>query len=168
MACGHERHVRAGWTLRRASAQRAASRRLLIAGILIASNTFVWAQDPDKGRAEFLSKCAECHGADGKGAGPKSSKLKIKPADLTVLARRNKGVFSPDAIVETVDGRSAIRHRRAMPIWGCRQGPPPGPQAKAHKSRSIDSLLDIACDPEQVIRSRIRNIVEYLGQIQEK
>ena len=29
--------------------------------------------------------CAECHGADGKGKGPMSSKLKIKPADLTIL-----------------------------------------------------------------------------------
>ena len=149
--------------------QQTVLRHLLVAEVLIATNALVWAQDLDKGRTEFLSKCADCHGADGKGAGPMSSKLKIKPADLTVLAKRNKGVFSPQAIVETVDGRSANRHRDAeMPIWGCRQGLPPGPQRKVREPRAIDSLLDLPCDSEQVIRSRILDIVEYLGQIQEK
>jgi hypothetical protein len=144
-------------------------KRLLIAGVLIATNALVWAQDLDKGRIEFLSKCADCHGADGKGAGPMSSKLKTRPPDLTVLAKRNNGIFSPHAVVEAVDGRSAIRHREVeMPVWGCRQGPPPGPQRKMREPRAIDSLLDIPCDSEQVIRNRILDIVEYLGQIQEK
>jgi hypothetical protein len=55
-----------------------------------------------------------------------------------------------------------------MPIWGCRQGPPPGRQGKAYKHRPIDSLLDLPCDPEVVIQKRIRDIIEYLAQIQEK
>ena len=149
--------------------QQSMSRWLLIAEILIATNTLVWAQDLEKGRIEFLSKCAGCHGSDGKGAGPMSSKLKIKPADLTVLAKRNNGVFSPDAVAETVDGRRAIElHRNEMPIWGCRQGPPPGSQTKAYEPKPIDSLLDMPCDPEEVIRKRILDIVEYLAQIQEK
>jgi mono/diheme cytochrome c family protein len=150
--------------------QLVVSRRLLIAKILIATNTLAWAQDLEKGRIEFLSKCAECHGADGKGAGRTSIMLKIKPADLTVLARRNKGVFSPDAVAETIDGRRAVQsHRNSeMPIWGCRQGPPPGSQIKAYEPKPIDSLLDMPCDPEDAIRKRILDIVEYLAQIQEK
>ena len=137
---------------------------------MIATNTYVRAQDLENGRIEFLSRCAECHGADSKGVGPTSSKPKIKPADLTILAKRNNGVFSPDAIAATIDGRSAIKPHRSteMPIWGCRQGPSPGPQRKAYAPKPIDSLLDIPCDPEEVIRKRILDIVEYLGRIQEK
>ena len=143
--------------------------RLLIAAILFLTNVVVQAQDLDQGRTEFLSKCAACHGADAKGAGPMASKLKRKPADLTALAKNNNDVFPTDAIAAIVDGRGAISHRRLeMPIWGCRQGPPPGPRRKAYQPKPIESLLDMSCDPEEVIKKRIRAIVEYLGQIQEK
>ena len=143
--------------------------RLLIAAILFLTNVVVQAQDLDQGRTEFLSKCAGCHGADAKGAGPMASKLKRKPADLTALAKNNNDVFSTDAIAAIVDGRGTIHHRRLeMPIWGCRQGPPPGPRRKAYQPKPIESLLDMPCDPEEVIKKRIRAIVEYLGQIQEK
>ena len=144
-------------------------RALPIAAILFAANALVQAQDLDSGRTEFLSKCAECHGADGKGANPTTSKLKRKPADLTALARNNNGVFSAAAIAALVDGRGAVWHRRLeMPIWGCRQGPPSGRQKKSHQARPIESLLDMACDPEEVTKKRILEIVEYLRRIQEK
>ena len=143
--------------------------RLLIAAILFLTNVVVQAQHLDQGRTEFLSKCAGCHGADAKGAGPMASKLKRKPADLTALAKNNNDVFPTDAIAAIVDGRGAISHRRLeMPIWGCRQGPPSGPQRKAYQPKPIESLLDMPCEPEEVIKKRIRAIVEYLGQIQEK
>jgi mono/diheme cytochrome c family protein len=143
--------------------------RLLIAAILFLTDVVVQAQDLDQGRTEFLSKCAACHGADAKGAGPMASKLKRKPADLTALAKNNNDVFPTDAIAAIVDGRGAISHRRLeMPIWGCRQGPPPGPRRKAYQPKPIESLLDMPCDPEEVIKKRIRAIVEYLGRIQDK
>ena len=143
--------------------------RLLIAAILFLTNVVVQAQNLDQGRTEFLSKCAGCHGADAKGAGPMASKLKRKPADLTALAKNNNDVFPTDAIAAIVDGRGAISHRRLeMPIWGCRQGPPPGPRRKAYQPRPIESLLDMPCDPEEVIKKRITAIVEYLGRIQAK
>jgi hypothetical protein len=136
----------------------------------MATNTCVWAQDLEKGRIEFMSKCAGCHGSDGKGTGPLSSKLQIKPADLTALAKRNNGVISPDAVAERVDGRREVEpHRNSeMPILGCRQGPPPGTQSKEYEPKPIDSLLDMPCDPEEVIQKRILDVVEYLAQIQEK
>ena len=141
----------------------------MIAAILFATNVPVRAQDLEKGRTEFLSNCAGCHGADAKGTGLMTSKLKRKPADLTVLARNNNGVFQADAIAAIVDGRGAIRHNKlGMPIWGCRQGPPPGRQRKAYQPTPIESLLDMPCDPEEAIRKRISEIVEYLGRIQEK
>ncbi len=150
--------------------QKVVWRQLSIAIMIMATNTCVWAQDLEKGRIEFLSKCAECHGADGKGAGRISNKLKIKPADLTLLAKKNNGVFSPNTIAELIDGRSATSAHLSpeMPIWGCRQGPPPGGQGKAYKPKSIDSLLDLPCDPEEVIQKQIQDIVAYLAQIQEK
>ena len=112
---------------------------LPIAAILFAANALVQAQDLDNGRTEFLSKCAECHGADGKGASPTTSKLKRKPADLTALARNNNGVFSAAAIAAIVDGRGPIWHRRLeMPIWGCRQGPPPAGKGKATKPTRLN------------------------------
>jgi hypothetical protein len=143
-------------------------RQLLLACVVTAANTCVLAQDIERGRMEFLSNCAGCHGSDGKGAGRLSSKLTIKPADLTALAKRNNGVFSPDAVAERIDGRSTPHRSSEMPIWGCRQGPAPGPQRKAYEPKAIDSLLDMPCDPEEVIQKRIRDIVEYLAQIQEK
>lgn len=150
--------------------QRAMASGLLVAKILIATNASLWAQDIERGRIEFLSKCADCHGVDGRGAGRRSSMLKIKPADLTTLANRNKGVFSPHAVAETIDGRRAVQsHRNSeMPIWGCRQGSPPSSQRKAVGIKPIESLLDLPCDPEEVIQKRILDIVEYLAQIQKK
>jgi mono/diheme cytochrome c family protein len=141
----------------------------LIASVLFATNALVQAQDLDNGRTEFLSKCAECHGADGKGAGPMTGKLKRKPADLTALARNNDGFFSAAAVAAIVDGRGAVQHRRLeMPIWGCRHGPPSGRQSKGYQPKPIDSLLDMPCDPEEVTRKRILEIVDYLRRIQEK
>jgi mono/diheme cytochrome c family protein len=150
--------------------QKVVWRQLSIAPMIMATNTCVWAQDVEKGRIEFLSKCAECHGADGKGAGRISNKLKIKPANLTLLARKNNGVFLPSAIAELIDGRSATGAHGSseMPIWRCRHGPPPGEQSKAYEPKPTESLLDMPCDPEEVIQNRIQDIVEYLAQIQEK
>ena len=148
--------------------QKAMWGQLLVAHIIMAANACVWAQDFEKGRTEFLSNCAGCHGADGKGAGRLSSNLKIKPADLTVLAKRNNGLFAREVIAKRIDGRGPSHHSSEMPIWGCRQGPPPGSQRKARKRKPIDTLLDMPCDPEGVIQKRIQDVVEYLAQIQEK
>ena len=155
--------------------QHASLKRELIAAIVIATDVSAWAQDAERGadggRVEFLSKCAECHGADGRGEGVISGKLKRKPADLTLLAKRNNGVFSPDAIAGTIDGRGANRaaHGGAeMPIWGCRQGPPPAARKKSYQPKPIDALLDRPCDAEEVVQKRIQDVVGYLERIQEK
>jgi Cytochrome C oxidase, cbb3-type, subunit III len=90
--------------------------------LMIGLNASRWAQDLDAGKAEYLSNCAPCHGTDGKGKGPLSSKLKTKPADLTTFAKKNNGVFPLSAVYEAVDGRNATGSHgtREMPIWGCR------------------------------------------------
>lgn len=41
----------------------------------------------------FAFYCVSCHGRDGKGNGPASSSLRIRPPDLATLSRRNGGLF---------------------------------------------------------------------------
>ena len=86
-----------------------------------------WSQNIDLGEMEYLSSCAACHGLDGNGKGPLSAELKSQPADLTILAKTNDGVFPVNAIYEVIDGRKAIKAHgtREMPIWGFRYTPSP-------------------------------------------
>jgi mono/diheme cytochrome c family protein len=147
---------------------------ILIAEIAIASSVSASAQDIETGRTEFLSKCAVCHGVDGKGNSPKSKDFKTKPSDLTLLAKRNGGVFAADAVHDLIDGRKPVRsHQKSdMPIWGCRHGLPADARKKASKPnpkpKPIESLLDLPCDSESVIRDRISAVVDYLAQIQQR
>ena len=108
----------------------------MVAGVTIGLTASGWAEEVDAGKAEYLSSCAPCHGADGKGKGPLSAKLKTKPADLTALAKNN-GVFPVSAVYEAIDGRNAIESHgaREMPIWGCRHTPSPVSPTKTSKRK---------------------------------
>jgi hypothetical protein len=53
----------------------------------------------------FRMYCAPCHGASARGDGPVASSMKQKPADLTLLARRNGGTFAADEVARIIDGR---------------------------------------------------------------
>jgi len=79
-----------------------------------------WAAESDQGRAYFLRYCASCHGVEGKGDGTVSRSLKIKPADLTQLQKRNKGLFPLEKVMATIDGRTRIdaHGESKMPVWG--------------------------------------------------
>ena len=70
-----------------------------------------------------------------------STMRKTPPADLTVLAKINDGLFPIAAVNEIIDGRMLIaaHGNREMPIWG----------------------FDV------MGRSRISVIVDYLNRIQE-
>lgn len=59
----------------------------------------------------FVSKCAACHGKEGKGDGPASSGLNPKPADLTFSTTQKKS----DAELEKAiaEGRTGT----SMPPW---------------------------------------------------
>ena len=150
--------------------QKTAVQWLVVAAATMGLNASVLAQDPDAGKTEYLSGCAACHGIDGKGKGPLSADLKTAPADLTVIAKRNGGVFPVTAVYETVDGRKAIKSHgtRDMPIWGDRFIPPPTPAASSKPSEPNLQLFYDYYRSENIIRIRILALVDYLSRIQEK
>ena len=126
------------------------------------------AEDSDIGKSEFQSSCASCHGADAKGKGPVSDQLKIPPADLTILAKKNNGVFPTKAVYETIYGSKTVpaHGTREMPIWGERFNP------IMNLPHIVDPSYD-ALNPsrelrEVVVRTRILAVIDYLNRIQEK
>ena len=115
---------------------------LIITAAIIWFSAPGWSQEIDAGKTAYLSSCAPCHGADGKGNGFVSGVLKTPAADLTTLAKRNDGEFPIAAVNEIIDGRVLIAAHgtREMPIWG----------------------FDV------MVRSRIAEIIDYLNHIQQK
>ncbi len=140
---------------------------LIIAIGVICFGACAWAQEIDLGKTEYQSSCAACHGADGKGKGPLSAELKSTPTDLTVLAKKNKGVFPYKAVTEVIDGRKGVKTHgtREMPIWGYRYTPMPKISLDAKKA--YQSLNEYYFT-EMEIRNRILAIVDYLYRMQAK
>ncbi|MGA6935856.1 MAG: cytochrome c, partial [Pseudolabrys sp.] len=93
---------------------------LICVGVVLFVQGHAAAQEPDAGKIEFLSSCGACHGSDAKGKGPIADQLKVTPADLTQLAKKNGGVFPSNAVYEKIDGRQEVQAhgRRDMPVWG--------------------------------------------------
>src|SRR5271165_1456991 len=72
------------------------------------------------GTEMFKTWCASCHGLQGKGDGPAAAALKIPPADLTQLAKKNGGKFPMEKVRNYIDGTKevAAHGSRDMPVWG--------------------------------------------------
>ena len=144
---------------------------LVAANLIVGFSLQSWAQQPapqppDIGKTEYLSSCASCHGADGKGTGPVADALKTRPADLTMISKRNDGVFPFGRIYDIIDGRLEVKSHgvRDMPIWGFRYSPAPTPGFSPLAPYFLDPLYD----REPVIRSRILAVIDYLYRIQAK
>ena len=140
---------------------------VVMAAFAIVFGRQVVAEVLDPSKAEYHSSCEPCHGSDGKGAGPVSAVLKVPAPDLTVLAKKNKGVLPFSAVYEIIDGRkTVIAHgTRDMPIWGDRYVPEHG---KALIPRPSENILSLFYDPEAIVRMRILAVIDYLNRIQEK
>lgn len=100
------------------------------------------------GSAIFENYCAACHGRAARGDGPLADSLKIRPADLTMIAKRD-GSFSTDQVARIIDGRKPVKGHGGgdMPIWG-------DAFAKSTDSMPVDE--------------KIRRLVLYLQSIQAK
>jgi mono/diheme cytochrome c family protein len=107
----------------------------------------------EAGKADFERYCAECHGSDGRGNGPRAEKLARHPADLTLLAAQTGGTFRAPDIRDFIDGRAfeASHQDREMPIWG----------NLFHGTKD-----DSGGDQEAGRRVRIEHLVAYLWTLQ--
>ncbi|SHE59619.1 Cytochrome C oxidase, cbb3-type, subunit III [Litoreibacter ascidiaceicola] len=76
-------------------------------------------QEPPTGAQLFADNCTACHGTDGTGSGWVASGLERKPANLTTLSARNKGVFPMERVLSTIDGfHRNPAFETAMPEFG--------------------------------------------------
>jgi mono/diheme cytochrome c family protein len=92
-----------------------------VAGLLCATIPVHAADYVSRSGEELYQQfCASCHGAKGRGDGPVASSLKVEVPDLTLIARRNGGIYPRDRIEKIIDGRFliAVHGTRTMPIWG--------------------------------------------------
>jgi mono/diheme cytochrome c family protein len=84
------------------------------------------AQDPPPGEQQvagssiYRTYCEVCHGRGGQGDGPLADSLRVRPPDLTLLAKKNDGKFPRERVQRTVDGRNPVRGHGGpdMPVWG--------------------------------------------------
>lgn len=109
------------------------------------SKTVVVGKEPaSNGRQMYMSYCASCHGADGRGRGPVASSLTIPPADLTRLSKNNNGKYPSDHVVSVLQsGTSTPGHgSAAMPVWGSIFAQMDGGQRSLTKTLRISNLND--------------------------
>jgi mono/diheme cytochrome c family protein len=106
------------------------------------------------GKPVFEQYCATCHGGDAKGGGVASNMLTVKPADLTMISKKNNGTFPFWRMYGVVDGREEIKGHgtRDMPIWGA--------EFRTQAASNINA--------QSQVRGRILELVYYLQSIQAK
>ena len=111
----------------------------------------------DIGKREFETKCAVCHGLDGKGRGPYAEQLKRDLADLTTMAQRNGGVFPVSRTYDMIEGAGGGHGTREMPVWGL-----------AYTIQAAEELPDLPYSQAKFVRTRIMALLEHLNQFQVK
>ena len=106
---------------------------------------------PVSGKEMFLSYCASCHGKDAKGDGPAAASLKVAPADLTGLAKRNGGKYPADKVTTILRGQANLvpHGDQEMPVWG-------------------PVFWKMSGGHEELVQQRIANLNRYLESLQVK
>jgi mono/diheme cytochrome c family protein len=106
--------------------------------LLLAQINLTWAQDQSEGKKLYLTYCSSCHGDDGKGDGPASRSLPVKPANHTDGAVMNK--FSDKFLLEIIaKGGGPVGKSAMMPGWGG--------QFKEKQLRDIVAYVRSIADP---------------------
>lgn len=107
------------------------------------------------GYKEYERTCSLCHGLDAKGQGVYAFALNENPADLTLIQKKNYGIFPFSKLYQIIDGRDEVTSHgtRTMPIWGDRF--------------NTESWLDTnPLNSETLVRGRIFELLLYLETIQ--
>src|SRR4029434_2563738 len=85
--------------------------------LLLAAMDPTWAQNQSEGKKLYLTYCSSCHGDSGKGDGPASRSLPVKPANHTDGAVMNQ--LTDKFLLEIISkGGSAVGKSAMMPGWG--------------------------------------------------
>jgi len=103
------------------------------------------------GKQMFTNYCAVCHGSDGKGGGPAAGALKVSPADLTALSRKNNGKFPAFHVASVLRGESELSAHgsKDMPVWG-------------------PVFWNLSQGHPAEVQQRITNLTTYIESLQEK
>jgi mono/diheme cytochrome c family protein len=106
---------------------------------------------PGSGAEMYREYCASCHGKEGRGDGPAADALKVRPPDLTTLARRKGGKFPAGDVYQVIKwGGGIVGHgSKEMPVWG-------------------RAFLSVSGRSQEQADQRIKNLVRYLESIQVK
>ena len=108
------------------------------------------ATSPASGKEMFVTYCAVCHGADGRGAGPAAAALKTQPANLTQLTAKNNGKYPDLHVAQTLSAKGVAAHgSQEMPVWG-------------------DLFKSVSRGDNDIIRLRVANLTAYIQSIQTK
>lgn len=134
--------------------QSTASLPGLLVALAVVSSTSFAQTSVDFGRNEYMASCASCHGVSAKGDGAMRPHLTKAPTDLTIMAKRNGGVFPTQYAWEVIDGRTSVvigaHGAREMPVWGY--------VYRAEDTQPADLNA----------RNRISSLLDYLARIQVK
>jgi mono/diheme cytochrome c family protein len=92
----------------------------MILGLVFMGQSLAHAAEANQGKKMYLQYCSSCHGEDGRGSGSVSAFLKVKVPDLTLLKKRNKGIYPLDQVILAIDGRRKVQLHGdpKMPVWG--------------------------------------------------
>ena len=136
------------WTFRCSRASAVAG--LTLAGLLLTGRADAQSTSAQTGDYLFRTYCAACHGTSARGDGPLADSMRKRPANLTEIAKRNKGVFPTEEVRRMVDGRQPVKGHGGpdMPVWG------------DVFARSVDGG-----DPA-IVQARIKALVAFLEGIQ--
>ena len=121
------------------------------------SRSFGDDQAGGSGEHAFGLYCADCHGENGLGDGPKAFGLSVRPPDLARLSLRNGGVFPRERLQAIIDGRETLKNHggREMPVWGV-----------WFKMEAEEDLGGVEGD-EGSVQSRITSLIDYLESLQQ-
>lgn len=132
-----------------------------IAALVLASGVALAQGKPefDFGKHEYDAKCADCHGATGRGDGVNKPYLGRSPTDLTTLSKENRGEFPYERVYEAIDGRQLVEEHvsRDMPCW-----------AEEYLSTAKGDYQDVPYEDERYVETRLVALVDHVRSLQEK
>jgi mono/diheme cytochrome c family protein len=105
------------------------------------------------GKQMFDEYCAACHGLKANGTGPAASACKVRPRDLTTLAKANQGKFPYDYFYAVLQFGTLLptpAHGSAdMPVW-------------------MPLFYSLDEEHKAIAEQRMHNIASYVASLQAK